>query len=501
MKAEYINIHRGFVSPRKSAIQKFQNEVLMRPFASYGRFELMLNGHLKELYGHVEFEPGGGVVLVIYRGKVEALDLLAEGFEIELIKGKLNEGVPCTILECTCYEELSFIGDDVISSLKIYGESLVLGKTFGRRKDLFFDRVLVEFSHMEDWLNSPLSLIRDKHRKYAWNIQYAPSEAGFKFTDGGNAFAVSFQTKASFPVSASGGQLEFTYRHVFEVTSEKRVCLDEFIEKCSLLRGFFAFLLGRGIYTLRLRACKGSYSSDELEVLWPVTIPTLIKFNGPNTLTSFENLEGEIESAARNWMEEYEKLAEIRSFILEVSSKEAASPNSIYLRATQVLEHFHSAVWPDSSKHASNKEWRKKALELEQSLREDFCIGGLDRAKLLSRIGGLNNLSLRSKISNFMKKMPLSERSYLHLMLKELGEEEERFVRRAVSTRNYLTHYSKESGKGVFKGKELEVATKLLFTLLNFWVARFIGFSERISGFIALNASNSMFLVNPERDL
>lgn len=501
MKAEYIDIHRGFVSPKKSAITKFQDEVLMRPFASYGRFKIMLEGHLKELYGNVEFEPGGGVVLVIDRGKVEAQDLLPEGFKIELIEGKLNEGLPCTILECTCYEELSFIGDDVISSLKIYGKSLVLGKTFGRQEDLFFDRFLIEFSHMEDWLNSPLSLTQDKHKKYAWNIQYSPVAFGFNFTDGANAFAVSFQTKASFPISASEGKLEFTYRHVFQLMCESKVYLNDFIEKCSLLRGFFAFLLGRGIYTLRLCACRGSHPSGELEVLWPVSIPTLIKSNEPNTLTSFENLAGEIESGARKWMEQYKELAEVRTFILEVSSKEGASPNSIYLRATQVLEHFHSVLWPDLSKHAGKIEWREKRFELQEALPEDFCIGTLGRDQVLNRIGALNNLSLRCKISNFIYKMPLSERSYLHLMLKDLGESKDQFVRRAVSTRNYLTHYGKESDKEVFQGKEIEVATKLLFTVLNFWVAKFIGFSDRISGFVALNASNSMFLVNPERDL
>jgi hypothetical protein len=120
---------------------------------------------------------------------------------------------------------------------------------------------------------------------------------------------------------------------------------------------------------------------------------------------------------------------------------------------------------------------------------------------ILSRIGGINDLSLRSKLEHLFKKIPGP--SLMPILGNPSSSDEylESFLPRLEATRHYLTHFNPEQQQLAFKPSEMEDASLLCWAVLTYWMSSHLGLNPTSSGNLALQAKTAMFLVHPNTKL
>jgi hypothetical protein len=120
---------------------------------------------------------------------------------------------------------------------------------------------------------------------------------------------------------------------------------------------------------------------------------------------------------------------------------------------------------------------------------------------LLPRIGGLNDISFRSKLEQLFEQIPARELMPIVNNPRSLEQFLNEFIPRLEATRHYLTHYDPDQRALAFEGGEIQDAALTCWAVLTFWVATLLKIESEAAGDIALQAKKAMFLVSPHGTL
>jgi hypothetical protein len=69
------------------------------------------------------------------------------------------------------------------------------------------------------------------------------------------------------------------------------------------------------------------------------------------------------------------------------------------------------------------------------------------------------------------------------------------FIRKIDKTRNFLVHHEKKYAKEALRDHNLQSAISSCWAILTYWLARNLGFSERMAGDIAYKEHYAIFFV------
>jgi hypothetical protein len=266
------------------------------------------------------------------------------------------------------------------------------------------------------------------------------------------------------------------------------------------------------VYTLDLVGISGAVEDNNIqrfEVDRPVMVPVVVRSESWYFSTHHRDYKESLPSILRAWFERRAELKIAARAYTELLCTDGMSPEALFLRTVQTLEHFHGVLWREESRYVE----RGTLRQLVRWLRNNFpdTLGHVppdemqrlesQKETLLSRIGGLNHLSLQSRLEKIFLKMP--GRELMPVLDNPRNAEEclRTFLKHLVATRHYLTHFNEENQGQVFQGDDLEKAALRCWAALTFWIARHLGIDEERAGDMALAAKEAMFLVSLQNKL
>lgn len=498
----------GFVSSARTpplALEKFP---LMKEFKSSGQFWNPKNPD-RILWGRLHYQPGDGTHLTLYEKIVQGP---APGRHLSFpeIHGKLFNGSACLLKDVTGHLE-TFIGREEHYRTHLHGQTFLTGMSPQGGEEDLLSQCSVKLSHLDEWFDMPLKI--DHQNSEESHVQFEPDHNQVDLEFEGVPFTLEVSCSHSFPFLPDTSGLQFDFSYGLQILPRRPQPLSWFISVIKLTRELFIFLIGSGVYTLEISAWIEREDTKQTVQIYPrTTIPLLVRLDRRYFYSEHSQLRGEFPELVRSWFDKQEDLAVVRHTISDLLTVDGISPEGVFSRIVQTMEHFHGRVFPGKHRYVKKPVWNKFMEWLRGEFPECWE-GGTDqdyevlrKAKnvLMPRIGGVNRHSFRSRIRTLFDRVP--DRHLMPILDNPPGpgttnEYLDELIPRIGATRNYLVHFSSESREKAFSTEELEIPTLQCWSVLIFTLFRLLGLGEEMAGDMALEARRTMFVVGTNAEL
>ena len=458
----------------------------------------------RRFWGTLKFRPGEGVILWL-NGNFEPRPFPGRGMDVPVLNGRLFNGAPCTILDGFCQVETFLTESGHHFRSEIAARQMVLGLELGNADDHEFSGMSIRFSHLDEWFDNPLTIDFPNRSFEDASIKWLPDSFDASVDIDGVITRIQSFCSRSIPTIASREGATWAYNYKINIQSEELHSLEWFMKAASSLRRFFIFMTGTGIYTLdcSMFAAPGGDRHQALPVYIPVAIPAVVRPEPRYFSTRHQAVRGVLPDLLASWFSKELQLSAVVNSYTDALLLDGTSPDSIFLRTVQTLEHFHGLLWPEESLYVAKPVWKKFLrwfkssfpAELPEVAERDML--GLSSVKdiVVNRVAWLNNSSFRTRMLQLFRSMPGRELMPVLGNPANLESHLDQFILRLEATRHYLTHFSDKQRRLSFTADELEAVTLQCWAVLTFWLARFLELNEELAGDMALQASKAMFLV------
>jgi hypothetical protein len=500
--------HTGFATSVATPPLIIADQPLMSPWESTGSF-WMPESPQTIFWGKISFEAGLGVTITVEGKPVEEVQP-GYLYNIPTIFGRLHNGALVSAFECRCVTE-SFLTDRQTFRTEITSGFSILGGHWKAPGECRLETLQIKLSHLNDWFKNPYKIDYEGVDYEKWVLSFNPDILSASFTFQGIEVSLNSFCSRSIPiwVQPSGKNWNYDYNLVVEPHSSQE--LPWMLTLASSIRNLFIFLVGSGVYTLDLLGKQASPCKGDglVRIFRVVAVPRAMRVKSRYFSTTHEEYSGSIPQVITTWFERQHDFGVAFDTYRELLCTDGASRATFLLRTTQTLEHLYGIVWPDDSKYTSKPTFRRFVNWIRESFPKELVhVDSEEMLKLttkmellLSRIGGLNDISLRSKLERLFGEVPPQ------LLMPLFGNPQDQagfldpFLGRLEATRHFLTHFSEKQKEMAFKDEEIEEATLICWAILTYWISRNIGFDDVAAQKITLQARNAMFLVHSGVDL
>jgi hypothetical protein len=450
----------GFASSARTPPPVLTSERLMKSREATGSFWRPETSD-EHYWGTIAFNPGEGTKLVL-----EGHVLGASGphsFEVPVLHGRLFNGAPCSLFSCWCNVE-SYVTDRQYFRTHVFSPLLICGGHWSDADACRFDRLQIRFSHLDQWFENPYT-IRHKRGGFTKSLlTFKPDTLNADFVFKGVHVHLESGCDRSIPTVATPEGARWSYHYHLILQPKSPQLIGWLLDLTSVLREFFVFLIGSGVYTLDLVGISGAVEDNNFqrfEVDHPVTVPAVVRTESRYFSTHHRDYKESLPLILRAWFDRRTELAIAARAYTELLCTDGTSPEALFLRTVQTLEHFHGVLWKEESRYVKKGTFKRLGKWLRNNFPDTLAhvlpdeMQRLDSQKetLLSRIGGLNNLSLQSRLEKIFRELPARERMPILDNPRNIEEFLETFLKRLVATRHYLTHFNEEK-KASFKFTE-----------------------------------------------
>jgi len=369
--------------------------------------------------------------------------------------------------------------------------------------DLFAELV-VTFSHLNEWIGAPLDINYIDSDLNCGEVKFSPEQLSVDLVHGATAFRLSLFCGRTIPITASSGELKFTYEYKLYVVPRDRQTLAWFLEVVAVLRQLLMFVIGNGVYTLELTLMPSAEPQSNIVQVYPVVgVPAVVRLEAHYFNTQFRDIHAWFPAAAVAWFAKSVELEVTRDAIGNLLLVDGIAAEGVLLRIAQALEHFHGVAFPAATKYVERATWREVLRWLRSGLDTIWPDDSTsERSKLSShwnvlaeRIGNINELSFQSRLEQLCRSMPDHDLMPLLGNPRTLEEGLESFVTKVAATRHYLTHFDEAQRTKAFPLNDLEKPTLQCWGLLHAVVARYLGLSDRFASDLALGAMHAEFFI------
>lgn len=513
---------RGFHSSARKPPPVLKEAKLYRAWSAEGQFWLP-DAPQERLWGRLEFRAGEMPRLKLEGSFWKNAYGRRSGIPCPIVYGRLFNGAPCTLFDGVAYAEVYVAGEERFERLTLFGKVLAQGEHFPSRAEALLQSLQAELHPLNDWVTDPYEVDYEGDELQEAVLRFKPAKLDVSLDYKGHSFRLALFCGRTLPSGPNEGEVRFVYTHYFQMTCDEPAPLDWHLRVVGLIRECLMFLTGEAAFTSSLRGFLPAPEEEEVapvpvDILLPVLVPMVVRTDRDYLGVSYGEVAEQLPRIFQEWFRRHDELEIVVKGYAELLVNDGAPEETMFLRVCQVLEHFHGIVYPESSKYLPRAGWRQLLSWLTKHLPEplpgndspDESAGCTDkrperdnvRMILISRIGALNQLSFRSKLSELMRGIVLRE---LFPILDNPPPDWEpwleRFLAGVEATRHYLTHFDERQRVMALKGREMEVATTRLFGILAFWLARSVGIDEAQAGNYGLNAKRAMFLIAPKTSL
>jgi hypothetical protein len=496
-------LHIGFASSAATPPPIIANAPLMASWDSTGSFWLP-EAPSKTFWGTISFKAGLGISVVI-EGNI--VDDMSPGyaFDIPTVFARLHNGALLSAFDCVCAIESFYSGEQTFRT-EIRSKFSISGGHWSKPEECVLASLQIGLSHLNDWFENPYRVNPVNSEFEEFSVTFEPDRlfASFNFND----IDVSLDTfcARSIPIWVRADGENWNYSYNLVVTPQSPQDLTWMLTLASSIRNFFSFLIGSGVYTIDLVGQQPSsgVAGNAVRIHRVVTVPRAMRVEGRYFSTTHKKFREIIPAVMDSWFKQERRFSLVFETYRELLCTDGASRATFLLRTTQTLEHLYGILWPSEAKYTSKATYRRFVGWIRDAFPTDLPHVDSEEMKklaetkelLLSRIGGLNDISLRSKLERLFGEVPDALLLPIFENPRELTGFLSPFLARLEATRHFLTHFSEKQKEIAFDDQEIERAMLICWAVLTYWISFSIGFDSEASAHITLQAREAMFLVH-----
>jgi ApeA N-terminal domain 1/Apea-like HEPN len=389
-------------------------------------------------------------------------------YKTEVILGQTTAGEPCTVLRLFY---LSSIGDEVV----LGGNALFLGAHFNQEDELSVNKVLLGFTHLEDWTGQSLiqELQGSNKDHFSIKVPTVPT-AIFKIED-----CPQFKNLAlwhGMQVSRKRTQTTLRTQSHFVVDFDPPSNIVGINRVIRAIANLLSLLVGDSVLPkkVHLIAQLAPAKPDRsIEYLVPSRIPLLSEkseFEMVFPLRDFHDDGTKVENLFREWFQKEPVLRPVSDLLLSTIHNRSQYFQSAFLSLAQGLESFHrktcGGTYLSKEEYANVRKILASAVppETPQQLKE----------KLLSTFAYANEFSLKTRIRQLLESIHLQ-----HAVDLTGNSNLQEFIKLFTDIRNYLTHYD-ENGKPPIVDSAIDMynLNQRLRAILTMLLFKYLGLEE-----------------------
>jgi hypothetical protein len=199
-----------------------------------------------------------------------------------------------------------------------------------------------------------------------------------------------------------------------------------------------------------------------------------VKPNIAEMLYTYKGIREKFEEYANNWFNKVRIIKPVINLFFAIRNNPNLHGEIRFINMTQALEAFHDRL--RGGKFIEDDEYIQglyKMLcnvipsELDESFKQSLINGRLKYA---------NNYSMKKRFILLFNELYTD--NYISIFTNE--KEIKQYIERINTTRNYLTHYSKELEGDVFTNREMSQATQLMIYALEVLLLKEIGMEKKL---------------------
>ncbi len=422
--------------------------------------------------GILMFDPDEGATLELL-GSLKGLEGVVDSLEPEIILGLSSDGKSITLKECgKTLGSLAF--GSGFSTSSFYVNTVLIGEHFGRAEDVGFERLIVQYLHLEAWAHASGFDVKfieetEEPRKRWMEVRHDlpdPFSAAV-----GNEYEVALDFASNFWASHRPfTEVRISQPAEIAIKFPEKQPLDRLVNIVFRLQHLLSLGMRRSAYPTSVRGYTGvPGEAMPVEVYYASLGRTDATQERPELhqmLFSRRGLPGGFGPAVARWLEGAEKLDPVYRLFLGPLYNPQSYLEQQFLSLVQALETYHRRVL--STPDLPEEKQKERLQEVLDSAPVEYT-GWLER-----KLQFQSEPSLDQRLHEIFKR---------HLDVVEVKISKKKkvradFIEKVVATRNYRSHFDESKKEKAARGEELYRISQQLKLLLEACLMKEIGFED-----------------------
>lgn len=440
------------------------------------------------LQGTLQYKPNQRIILETL-GFFGDLSSINTPTQYEIILGVNLNNKPITLVKCNQIgNSLRFPG---FQEGKYSAHLLIIGEHFLSQDVILFKETYAHLAYLDEWIDI-----------YGFNIGFNPEKPrefsiGYRLpteivTHINEKCSISIYFRCDFQIPLIvKKEIHPSQKALLRVKYSELRPLEEFIRINRLFQDFLTLATGERSFPLEIYGINAE-DGEKIDIFYgPISkidtprelMPQEMIFTFPEISTSFEN-------KIKNWYEKAEILRPVYILYFTTRYHSFLYTENRFLNLIQAIETYHSRI--SDKKYIPDDVCNEVYNKLIEAIPDHSIPEYSDfKTSLIERLKYINEYSLRKRLKFLIRDVNI----IFQLFISNPNE----FISKVVDTRNYLTHYSKNSELSAARGLDLFFLTERVKILVEIILLREIGFSfDEIERIIRRNRNFSQYFIQKE---
>lgn len=422
----------------------------------------------QRVHGILTYHPQNGADLELY-GSLNGDSFFPDFKDHEIILGLTSDSKQVTLYFCDMTESGGATlvqGEESGKPSTIYSIRFTLiGLHVDSTNDLKFNIISSEIFNLGEWVGisgfTRQNNDFEKLKRHEVTVEYKlPEQIEFEIDNDTKGL---FNFIANSPgLSRYQKTITITQRVEFQVKSKKEKSIEELLKYIFSFQNFLTLAFYKSTYPLSITLGGEKHKKDYGNgIIQNKTIKLFFssrnfkanekpKF-GLEMIFDYGRIKSDFPTIIKNWYSKYELYEPAFDLVFEQFYNGNIFTVNTFLNLAQSAETFHARV--HNHTRIPSEQYKKMKEEILKVVSKDY------HSWLNDQFNFGNNLNLHTRLTE------LSEKYSNQILDKILGDKTQ-FVLKVKNSRNYYTHYSKDSVKKALKGGELFYLSERLKILL-----------------------------------
>ena len=421
--------------------------------------------------GLLKFDPDEGASLDLF-GSLKDVEGIVDPLEPEIILGLSSEGKLLTLKDCAKTLGSLRFGSG-FSTSSFVASAIFVGEHFERAEDVGFERLVVEYLHLEAWADASgfdISFNEEKEApKRKWiEIKHEipkPSTA---------VVEEEYEVTLDFGSDFKASQRPFTWATISQpaelaIKFTEKQSFDRLRDIVFRLQHLLSLGMRMSAYPVSVRGYTGTPGEAMPVEVHYKPLGRMDEVKRPERfemLFSCKKLPGGFDVAVAKWLKGADNLDTVYRLFLGTVYNPRSYLEQHFLNLVQALEVYHRKVLfvPDLPK----EEHERRVEEILDATPEQH------KSWLERKLKVVSEPSLNQRLQEIFKR-------HLGIVESEVGKKKKvraEFIEKVVATRNYRTHFDDSKKDKAARGEELYRVMQKLNLLLEACLMEEIGFSQ-----------------------
>jgi hypothetical protein len=363
----------------------------------------------------------------------------------------------------------------IIETTRLTFNFLFIGKHFNNIDELMFYSIDIKYTYLEEWFDNRVfdQAFPKGGKLKGYTVSYNPPQDIFVV----EIPSINAIIKGGYYFSTKAGDHDLTLIHQNCISivpkGEEKNSFKWFTEKENKLKGLLTFLMNRPIFEKQIIA-KGEYQerykTRERIYIFPSKGLNLKekKIHHSEVFITLKDIGSSLEDVINNWFNN--KIEPTIENYIRTLYNGNSDTVTVFLNYTKALESFHRET-SENSQYVTNSQFNKLRSKMIKAIEDEIDTEFKDKLRgALSYAHhyefGKRLMHCFEDIDNEIKEIIFHEHNI------------DLLANRIKQSRNYYTHFGKKQEGVIEEGFDLYFANILLKTVLFYWIAKELSFTD-----------------------